>query len=668
MRDAFAEIERARSALWFLDAGTDRDTWVKNAMAAKAAGLDFDTWHEWCSSAPNYHNEQDCRSVWQSIKPGPVGEASLFHAARAAGWTDDGEPPAKRPPSRQDKSLQHEIAKVPPFDPIALWGACEPAAIEQEYIVRKMGLPDGLRVYRGQMTIYRQACDGALELPVRTLAGELVNLQFVVLNEQIPEGGKDKLFLPGIKVSATPDACLIIGGPIVGDGVVYLAEGIGQAWSAHQATRRPAVVAFGVGRVAGVAKALHEHYPAARLVLVADGGKESQCAAIAKDVHGAWVEMPAGSPPNFDLNDMHQAEGLGAVRALLERVKEAPQRFRLLTPAELVACPSVRWRVRGVLPMEGIAAIFGPSGSGKSFLVLDLLASVASGGEWFGCKAKAAPVLYVALEGEAGIAQRVQAFQTKHGPVDPGFRFLLQSLDIRNPTDRADLVQAIQAAGWSGGVVCLDTLNRAAPGMDENDSKSMGDVIGAAKAIQAAIGGVVLVVHHTGKDSTKGMRGHSSLNAALDGAIEVTRDGDRREWSIHKSKDGEDGEAHPFRLEVVEIGEDEDGYEVTSCVVAPEVGIAEAVRRVQIPSGGNQCIVWDGLQSMFKAAGDGRPECAPSELPVGRPVLRLEEAIAQVRSRLAVESDRQTERTRQAITGLVTRGLLVLREGWLWVA
>ena len=92
------------------------------------------------------------------------------------------------------------------------------------------------------------------------------------------------------------------------------------------------------------------------------------------------------------------------------------------------------------------------------------------------------------------------------------------------------------------------------------------------------------------------------------------------------------------------------------------------MRRVQIPSGGNQRIVWDGLQSMFKAAGDGRTECAPSELPVGRPVLRLEEAIAQVRSRLAVESDRQTERTRQAITGLVTRGLLVLREGWLWLA
>ena len=175
---------------------------------------------------------------------------------------------------------------------------------------------------------------------------------------------------------------------------------------------------------------------------------------------------------NFDLNDFHQDQGLGAVAALLEVAKEIPQRFQLLTPADLAKRPPARWRARGVLPMEGIAAIFGPSGSGKSFLVLDLLAAVASGADWFGSRTKAAPVLYIALEGEAGIAQRVHAYQVKHGRLSADFRFLLQSLDIRNATDCADLVSAVQAAGWSGGVLCLDTLNRAAPGMDENDSKS----------------------------------------------------------------------------------------------------------------------------------------------------------------------------------------------------
>jgi RecA/RadA recombinase len=354
------------------------------------------------------------------------------------------------------------------------------------------------------------------------------------------------------------------------------------------------------------------------------------------------------------------------VRALLEQAKEPPQRFRLMTPADLASLPPVRWRVRGVLPFDGIGAIFGPSGSGKSFLTLDMLASVANGGEWFGCRVKPAPVLYIALEGEAGIAQRVKAYEMKHGAVSAGFRFMLQALDIRNAGDRADLVKAVKAAGWCGGVLCLDTLNRAAPGMDENDSKSMGEVIGAAKVIQAELGGLVLLVHHTGKDATKGMRGHSSLHAALDAAIEVCRDGDRREWKMHKSKDGEDGEAHPFRLDVVEVGTDDEGEPITSCVVVPEESTGDAVRRVLPPKSGNQRIIWDALGGLFRAAGCFAPEGAPKELPAGRPCVSLDAAIDGTRSRLVCDAKRQTERTQAAITGLINRGLLELREGWLW--
>jgi RecA/RadA recombinase len=339
-----------------------------------------------------------------------------------------------------------------------------------------------------------------------------------------------------------------------------------------------------------------------------------------------------------------------------------------MTPLDLASLPPVRWRVRGVLPFEGIGAIFGPSGSGKSFLTLDMLASVSSGGEWFGCRVKPAPVLYIALEGEAGIAQRVKAYEMKHGAVSPGFRFMLQALDIRNAGDRADLVRAIKAAGWCGGVLCLDTLNRAAPGMDENDSKSMGEVIGAAKAIQAELGGLVLLVHHTGKDATKGMRGHSSLHAALDAAIEVCRDGDRREWKMHKSKDGEDGEAHPFRLEVVEVGSDDEGEPINSCVIMPEENAGDVVRRVKHPKGANARLVWDALNGLFKANGLRRPDGVPDELPIGRPVLSLDEAIEGTKNRLPCDADQRGYRARLAITSLITSDLLTFREGWLWVS
>jgi hypothetical protein len=280
---------------------------------------------------------------------------------------------------------------------------------------------------------------------------------------------------------------------------------------------------------------------------------------------------------------------------------------------------------------------------------------------WFNYRLRHAPVLYIVLEGEAGTPQRKKAHEVRHGPFPSGFRFMLQSLDIRLAAHRVELVRAIKAAGWAGGVICLDTLNRAAPGMDENDSKSMGEVISATKAIQAELGGLVLVVHHTGKDATKGLRGHSSLLAALDCAIEVSREGDQRQWSVYKAKEGEDGKSQPFRLEVVEIGTDEDGDPITSCVVVPEESAIQATRS-KAPKGGNQRIVYDALGELLRASIHfGKAGSQPT-----RPCVELEAAIEAIAPRLPCDPKRLVERTRQAFTGLIASGSVVHREGWLW--
>lgn len=378
---------------------------------------------------------------------------------------------------------------------------------------------------------------------------------------------------------------------------------------------------------------------------------------------------PQGRGAQGKTHNGHRSESIQKNQASMtaDPFGEAPPspKFKLLTDDDLEAMPPVPWLVRGVLPATGIAAIFGPSGSGKSFLTLDLLASIAEGGDWFGCRVKDAPVLYVGLEGEAGIAQRVKARRIKRGPCR-GLRYMLTPMDIRSPMDRAALVEAVKAAGWADGVLCIDTLNRAAPGMDENSSQDMGEVIGAAKAIQAELGGLVLLVHHTGKDSNKGLRGHSSLIAALDCAIAVSREADRRAWKVFKAKDGADGKTHPFTLRVVELGMDEDGEPVTSCVVQPEEAPSESVRRALPPKAGNQRVIWDALGELFRSAGTHAPQDAPSVIPRGRPCLRLDEAITSVRDRLVCDPKRQTERTQSAITGLITRGNLAHREGWIW--
>ena len=246
-------------------------------------------------------------------------------------------------------------------------------------------------------------------------------------------------------------------------------------------------------------------------------------------------------------------------------------RYKMKSAGDVLRSDPIKWRVKGVIPERGIAAIFGPSGSGKSFLMVDMAINIAKGADWFGYRAKSCPVTYVCLEGEAGLSVRLAAFRTK-GSIPKGIEFIDQPVNLLAANDLRDLVQAIRANQMGEGIVIIDTLNRAVPGMDENSSVDMGHAINACKVIQQGVGGLVLLVHHSGKDATKGMRGHSSLHAALDAAIEVKRSGDDREWSVVKAKDGADGKAHPFMLEVVDMGEDEDGDPITSCVIRPSAG------------------------------------------------------------------------------------------------
>lgn len=251
------------------------------------------------------------------------------------------------------------------------------------------------------------------------------------------------------------------------------------------------------------------------------------------------------------------------VLAKAERFKKEP-RYKLLNSADLAALPPLKWRIRGVLPDSGLAGVYGPSASGKSFLALDMAAAIAGGCRWFDCRVEAAPVVYAALEGEAGFKLRAQAWEAHQGRTLPaGLHMVLQPFKLTEPQDVRDLAAVVPA----GAVVFLDTLNRAAPTADENSSRDMGEILEAAKRLQSMTGGLVVLIHHTGKDATKGLRGHSSLFAALDAAVEVSRDGDRREWKVAKSKDGQDGDAHPFMLQIEALGFDSHGDALTSCVV-----------------------------------------------------------------------------------------------------
>jgi hypothetical protein len=314
-------------------------------------------------------------------------------------------------------------------------------------------------------------------------------------------------------------------------------------------------------------------------------------------------------------------------------------RYSLLHREAIMDLKPIEWRLKGVFPRVGIGAIFGPSGSGKSFLAIDLGLCIASGREWYGRKTTACAVSYLMLEGEAGLRNRIFAWEVLNESQIPlDFAGVTQSFGFSEAQDVADLASALP----EGGVVIIDTLNRAAPGKDENSSKDMGDVLAGMKELQRLTKGLVLVVHHTGKDVSKGLRGHSSLHAALDGAIEVKRGSTGRSWSAAKVKDGADDMEVPFKLSVVHLGFDDDDEAITSCVAFPD---DSALFQSRIPSGKNQQAAWKAL----KKSNNTMFEFADAVSIIG---FALDHIV----------TNRRTARAKEAIDSLVTNGFLSLNE------
>ena len=273
------------------------------------------------------------------------------------------------------------------------------------------------------------------------------------------------------------------------------------------------------------------------------------------------------------------------------------QSYNFLTTEQLLQLPPTVWRVKGLLPDCGLAAIYGPSGSGKSFLVIELIARIANGDLFYGLKTKPCPVVYVALEGVGGIAKRIEAYEQHYKTKLPDtFRVVTDHLSLFN-ADSITFSAAVKDAGLEAGVIVIDTLAQSAPGSDENSSADMGTIISNAQHIQRATNSLVILVHHTGKDTSRGARGHSSLIAALDAAIEVKRTADGRDWAIAKAKDGVDGISHLFKLEVVELGTDEDGDPITSCVAVSDVFRKSSPAQ---PKGSNQLAILNVIKAQFQ--------------------------------------------------------------------
>lgn len=214
--------------------------------------------------------------------------------------------------------------------------------------------------------------------------------------------------------------------------------------------------------------------------------------------------------------------------------------------------------IKGLLDQEAQTVLYGASNTGKTFVALDIAYHIAVGKKFTNMPTQQANVIYVAAEGGRGMAKRAAALTKKYGPVPTeAFRIMRSPIDLLRPdADLDPLLEAIlELNGTNTGIIVLDTLSRVMAGGDENSSVDMGALQKHLDIIRMILKAHVFVIHHSGKDSAKGARGHSLLRAATDTEIEVSNGVVR----VTKQRDMEGDFKRSFTLEDEFLGNNKHG-------------------------------------------------------------------------------------------------------------
>ena len=341
-------------------------------------------------------------------------------------------------------------------------------------------------------------------------------------------------------------------------------------------------------------------------------------------------------------------------------------RFPIYRANDPILQRPVEWLIKGVLPRGDLGVLYGQSGSGKTFVALDMAMALVQGVPWRGHRVpKQVRVLYVAAEGSGGVGNRIAAYLKTHGiphphnlGVMPGAPSLLEKEDLKE-------VLASVSAADGFDVIIIDTFAQVTPGANENAADDMGRALANLRALAAATQAMPILVHHAGKDPSRGARGWSGLKAAADVQIEVIRqEGGARVIHVEKLKDGEDGVRFGFELDVVDLGADEDGDPVSSCVVRHTDAAPPRSRGSQLgPRGDNQRKVFDCAKDAGAALPDGALTVEVIDL-----------AIRSIPYDPASSGENKPKRDQRrghvirALRSLCDRGLLVTKDDRIYLA
>ena len=303
-------------------------------------------------------------------------------------------------------------------------------------------------------------------------------------------------------------------------------------------------------------------------------------------------------------------------------IEDSKDGFPTIRASEITGASETLDFVQGLLIIATMSVVFGPSNCGKSFWCLYLATCVAMGIPFFGREVEQGAVLYIGLEGKSGAKNRITAMKLDGLLSDDAPLHLCFSPLSLLERGHADLVAKTVAKiereeGCKLTLIVIDTYSRAMAGGDENSGKDTSEVVATVDAIRAASDAHVMLIHHCGKDEGRGARGHSSLRAATDTEIEITRadTASPSVVSVKKQRDLPIAEITCFKLVPVHLGIDRRGDPITSCVVRHEEGCEVPTKRKGRPKKTTDGAI---LALLPKGSSTAWQMAARAELGVGR--------------------------------------------------
>jgi hypothetical protein len=272
----------------------------------------------------------------------------------------------------------------------------------------------------------------------------------------------------------------------------------------------------------------------------------------------ANAPMEADGPTSEEYIDPQTGE-------IIQVAKAGPAKsgIKLYTIAELRSLPQPKWLIKGLIPERSLVIPYGPPKKGKTFLVISQSMHVAAGAEWCGRAVEQGIVVYIAGEGVGGMPDRIAAMQAHHGfPDEIPFYVVTRAINFSLPSAVNELIEAVrsQVGEQSVAMVVVDTLARAMPGVDENSSQEIGLVIAACDRVKETLNCTVVPIHHSGKEVTKGLRGSSAIQGAVDASFsidcddKILRAGSRVTMTPTDQKEADPGPPMSFLMTEVATG------------------------------------------------------------------------------------------------------------------